>query len=150
MLACRSVERGEAAKADIQASIESSIGASKKGNGDEKKTAIEVWQVDLTSFESVRAFCRRADEQLDRLDAVVENAGLARPDYVEADGGHESTVAVNVVSTFLMALLLFPLLRRTAGRFNVRPRLVVVSSDAHYFVRTCPFFLPSLVHHLER
>ncbi|KAI3397779.1 hypothetical protein diail_10312 [Diaporthe ilicicola] len=46
--------------------------------------------------------------------------------------GFESTITVNVVSTFLMALLLLPTLKRTATEFNVQPNLVVVSSDAHF------------------
>lgn len=122
ILACRDLEKGRVAQAYIQAAA-----ASKKG-------VVEVWQVDLTSFQSVRDFCGRAAAELDRLDVVVENAGIAIGTYAEADGGFESTIAVNVVSTFLMAFLLLPLMRRTAMRFNVEPRLVVVSSDAHMFV----------------
>ena len=122
ILACRDVDKGRAAGADVEAS------ASRAG-------VVDVWQLDLGSFESVRAFCRRAEAELDRLDVLVENAGVAIGTYVECDGGFESTIAVNVVSTFLMALLLLPTLRRTAARFNVEPRLVVVSSDAHLFVR---------------
>lgn len=95
---------------------------------------MDVWQVDLGSFQSVKEFCHRADAELDRLDVVIENAGIAIGTYVEADGGFESTIAVNVVSTFLMALLLLPTMRRTAMRFNIEPKLVIVSSDAHMFV----------------
>lgn len=125
ILACRDLDKGRAAGADIEAST------SRTG-------VVEAWQVDLGSFESVRDFCRRAETELDRLDVVVENAGVAIGTYVECDGGFESTIAVNVVSTFLMALLLLPVLRKTAARHNVEPRLVVVSSDAHLFVRANP------------
>lgn len=121
ILACRDVEKGRVARADIEAST------SKTG-------VVDVWQVDLTSFQSVKDFCRRANAELDRLDVAVENAGVAIGTFVEADGGFESTIAINVVSTFLMALLLLPLMRRTAARYNVEPRLVIVSSDAHMFV----------------
>ena len=38
---------------------------------------------------------------------------------------------VNVISTFLMALLLLPKLRADAIKFNVVPRLTIVASDAH-------------------
>lgn len=128
ILACRDLDKGRAAGADIEAST------SRPG-------VVEAWQVDLGSFESVRGFCRRAEGELDRLDVVVENAGVAIGTYVECDGGFESTIAVNVVSTFLMALLLLPVLRRTAAVHNVEPRLVVVSSDAHLFVRANPKIL---------
>ncbi|KAI3398722.1 hypothetical protein diail_8761 [Diaporthe ilicicola] len=122
ILACRDLDRGKTAAADIEAST------SRRG-------VVEAWQLDLGSFESVRRFCRRADAELARLDVVVENAGVAIGTYVGCDGGFESSIAVNVVSTFLMALLLLPALRRTAARFNVEPRLVVVSSDAHFFAK---------------
>ncbi|POS74716.1 dehydrogenase/reductase SDR family member 13 [Diaporthe helianthi] len=105
ILGCRDVDKGKAAGADIEAST--SRGA---GGG-----VVDVWQVDLGSFES--------------------NAGVAIGTYVECDGGFESTIAVNVVSTFLMALLLLPVLRRSAARHNVAPNLVVVSSDALLFAK---------------
>ncbi|KAG8166554.1 hypothetical protein KVR01_002243 [Diaporthe batatas] len=119
ILACRDTEKGERARADIERST---------GRGD----VVEVWAVDLCSFESVKQFCHRAD-QLQRLDVVVENASVA---FVGPLGklaeGFESTITVNVLATFLMALLLLPTLRRTATKFNVQPNLVIVSSDAHF------------------
>jgi retinol dehydrogenase-12 len=98
---------------------------------------VEVWQVDLSSYESVKQFCSRA-QKLERLDVVTENAGLATPHYHEIDG-MESTIMVNVISTFLMALLLLPKLRADAIKFNVVPRLTIVASDAHEQVP--PFLL---------
>lgn len=60
--------------------------------------------------------------------------------------GYESTITVNVISTFLMALLLLPTLKRTATKFNVQPKLVIVSSDAHFMARPIPFQnCPSLI-----
>lgn len=122
ILACRDVQKGRKAKADIEEST------SNKG-------VMDVWELDLSSFQSVKDFCQRAEAKLERVDIVVENAGIAIGTYVEADGGFESSIAVNVVSTFLMACLMLPILRRTAMRFNVEPRLTIVSSDAHMFVR---------------
>lgn len=90
---------------------------------------IEVWEVDLTSFDSVKAFCKRAGE-LERLDVVVENAGIAVPTF-ELVEGYESTIAVNVIATFLMALLLIPKLRESGQKYNMVPRLTIVASDAH-------------------
>lgn len=90
---------------------------------------VEVWELDLGSYESVKEFCARA-QKLDRLDAVVENAGVAIPTYEELEG-MESTITVNVISTFLMALLLLPKLRADAVKYNMVPRLTIVASDAH-------------------
>lgn len=97
-------------------------------------SVIEVWPLDLTSFDSVREFCKRAGN-LDRLDAVVENASVA---MVSPQGtlseGYERTITVNVISTFLMALLLLPTLKKTASKVNSQTRLTTVSSDAHFMV----------------
>ena len=119
VLACRNVEKGEAAKADIEASTG-------------RKGVVEVMQVDMLSFESVRQFCRRA-ESLGRIDVLLENASIATG-YFEVHEGYESTITVNVLSTFLLALLLLPKLRKTAAQHNVATRLSIVSSDAHLFV----------------
>jgi len=94
-----------------------------------RKGILDVWQVDLMSFESVKEFCARAGK-LDRLDAVVKNAGLATP-FFEMVEGMESTITVNVISTFLMAFLMLPHLRASASKHNILPRLTVVASDAH-------------------
>ncbi|KAJ4386429.1 hypothetical protein N0V93_009324 [Gnomoniopsis smithogilvyi] len=130
ILACRSTERGEKAKRDIARSVARA------------QSVIEVWPLDLTSFNSVKEFCKRADK-LDRLDVVVENASVA---MVSPQGtlseGYERTITVNVISTFLMALLLLPTLKRTASRVNTQTRLTIVSSDAHFMAsfneRTSP------------
>lgn len=115
ILGCRSVGKGDAAKTDIEETTK-------------RKDVIEVWQVDLTSYESVKQFCART-RTLERLDAVVENAGLATPKFHEFEG-MESTITVNGISTFLMALLLLPKLREHAES-HVIPRLIIVASDAH-------------------
>jgi retinol dehydrogenase 12 len=83
----------------------------------------------MGDFGSVKAFCERVGE-LERVDAVVENAGVATPHF-ELCGDMEKTVAVNVVGTFLMALLVLPKLRESAVNYNTIPRLTIVSSDAH-------------------
>jgi retinol dehydrogenase-12 len=88
----------------------------------------------MSSYKSVKAFCARAEKE-ERIDVVVENAGIAVPKYEEVEGT-ESTIAVNVIATFLMALLMVPILRRSAEKYQMVPRLVIVASDAHEQVYT--------------
>ena len=90
----------------------------------------------MTSPSSIQAFSQRAAE-LDRLDVVVENAGVLKVvfEVVPHMDSAESSVAVNVIGTFLLALGLLPVLKRSKERTGVVPRLVIVSSNAHYFVR---------------
>lgn len=133
ILAVRSLEKGETAKR----SIEETTG---------KKGVVEVWLLDLSSYESVKQFVRRA-EGLKRLDVVVENAAIATDKYVMAED-NESTITVNVVSTFLLGLMILPKLRETATRFNSIPHLVFVSSEVHFLTsfaeRTSPSILNTL------
>lgn len=129
ILACRDTAKGEVARADIEVSTRSSRPSSAAG----VRLAVEVWQVDMSSGSSVREFCARVDRELPRLDCLVLSAGVAIGSYVECEGGWESTVAVNIIGTFLMALLCLPLMRRTAAKHNVETRIAVVASEAHLF-----------------
>lgn len=122
-MGCRSLEKGEAAKIDIEATTDT------RGVG-----IVEVWQVSLNSYASVGEFCARVNK-LERLDVLVENAGIATQHFEIVEGTQmESTIVVNVISTFLMALLILPKLRESAFKFNMVPRLTIVASDAHELV----------------
>lgn len=121
ILGCRSTEKGEAARSDIEAST--------------GVTGVcETWPIDLSSFESVKQFCRRA-EKLDRLDVLMANAAALSYGEFKPDEGYESQITVNVISNYLMVVMLLPKLRATAARFNVEPHVSVVSSVAHIAVR---------------
>ncbi|KAK4127592.1 NAD(P)-binding protein [Parathielavia appendiculata] len=123
ILACRNTERGEAAKADIERTLTPS------------STILEVWPLDLCSFDSVRAFCRRADKELDRLDVLLANAAVLSIGSPKMAEGYEMQVLVNVITNFLMVLMLLPLMRSTAARWNVEPAVTVVASEAHFFTK---------------
>ena len=120
ILAVRTVEKGEAAKKSIEESTN-------------RRGVIQVWPLDLTSYESVKQFSTRA-EGLKRLDVLLENAGMMTKHFSMAEQD-ELTIMTNVVSTFLLGLLLLPKLRETGSRYNVLPRLVIVSSDLHFMAR---------------
>ncbi|KAJ1553430.1 hypothetical protein HK096_007869, partial [Nowakowskiella sp. JEL0078] len=121
ILAVRSIERGELAKKSIEEST--------------KKTGVvEVWQLDLASYDSVKKFAARVNNSLDRLDGILENASIATTEFTLAEK-NESSITVNVVSTFLLGLLVLPKLRESAQRFHIRPRLSIVVSDMHFFAK---------------
>ncbi|KAL9131489.1 MAG: hypothetical protein Q9217_000568 [Psora testacea] len=120
IIAVRNTEKGEAARENI----EHSTG---------RKGVVEVWQLDLANYKSTTHFAKKA-RGLKRLDAVVENAGVAKLDWTVAEDD-ETTITVNVVSTFLLALNLLPKLRETASKFNITPHLVIVSSAVHFFTK---------------
>lgn len=93
-----------------------------------------MWPLDLSSFDSVQNFCRRAESELERLDVLLENAALLSISGSQMAEGYEIQVTTNVISTFLMALMLLPLMKKTAAKFNVEPVLTVVSSEGHIWV----------------
>ncbi|KAK4104931.1 NAD(P)-binding protein [Parathielavia hyrcaniae] len=124
ILACRSTERGEAAKADIERTLTTS-----------STTVLEVWPLDLCDYASVREFCRRADRELDRLDVLLANAAMLTMGSPQMVDGWEMQVFVNVLANFLMVFLLLPLMRRTAAKWNVEPVVTVVSSEAHILTK---------------
>lgn len=121
IMGCRNLEKAEAAKTDIESSP----------SAEGRQGVVEVWQVDLSSFQSVREFCHRAS-QLERLDAVIENAAVAMSSYAQSEG-HEMQVQVNVLSTFLICLMLLPTLRRTAAKYNTQTHVPFVSSVGHFW-----------------
>lgn len=118
ILAVRSVNKGDNAKADIE-----------KTTG--VRNVVEVWQLDMSSYESVLAFAARAEKELARLDIALLNAGIQAGKF-ETFEKDESTITVNVVSTFLLALALLPKLKATSATFNIRPTLTIVASDVHF------------------
>ncbi len=118
ILAVRNLEKGEAAKK----SIEETTG---------RKNVVDVWHLDLQSYDSVKKFVKRA-ETLQRLDVVVENAGILAWEFHLAED-NEATITINVVSTMLMALLILPKLRESATKFGITPHLCIVSSEVHFF-----------------
>lgn len=120
ILAVRSLEKGEAAA--------KSISESEKRDG-----IIEVWKLDLASYASVKEFAARASK-LERLDVVVANAGVYLYDFMIAED-NESSITVNVISTFLLGLLLIPKLRETSQKQR-RPKVFTVTgSFVHYFTK---------------
>ncbi len=88
----------------------------------------------MASYSSVSAFGHRARTTLSRLDAVVLNAGVSLNEFKLAEG-IESTLTVNVVSTFLLARLVLPKLRETGRAQATNTHLTFVSSIMHMFAK---------------
>lgn len=117
IITARTASKGEAAKKDIE-----------QTSG--RKGVVEVWDLDLDNYDNVKAFAERV-KTLKRLDAIIENAGKSTMKFQEV-AGNESTITTNVVSTFLLALLVLPKLQETARIYNIVPNLTIISSDVHY------------------
>lgn len=55
---------------------------------------VEVWKLDLASIASVKAFAERAEKELERLDILVENAGINTIGWKATEDGWESVLVV--------------------------------------------------------
>ena len=117
ILAVRNTKAGEIAKADIDRTTKC------------KSDVVEVWQLDLGNYNSVKAFADKANK-LRRLDVLLENAGVAG-DKWHSSNGHERMIDVNVIATFYLALLMLPKLKSSAKEYNIKPRLTIVTSEVH-------------------
>lgn len=85
ILGVRNLSKGLSAKASIETSTD-------------RTGIIEVWELDLERFASVKAFAARA-ESLDRLDTAIMNAGVASLQWDLSPDGRERQLQVNVLST---------------------------------------------------
>ncbi len=50
---------------------------------------VELLLVDLSSFDSVKAFADRFDQEVERLDILVNNAAVSLPKYEDTKDGWE-------------------------------------------------------------
>ncbi|PPQ80661.1 hypothetical protein CVT25_001623 [Psilocybe cyanescens] len=114
-------ERGEAAAVEIKTET--------------TYEKIEVWTIDLSNFSSVTSFAEQFEREGGRLDIVVANAGIAASSLEFTDDGWESTYQINYISGALLSLLLLPRMLETAREYNTTPRITLVVSRLHYFVK---------------
>ena len=113
IMACRHLEKAESVGEMIQ--IES------------KNPHIEVMRLDLTSLESIRNFTREFKARYQKLDVLINNAGVFCMRREETEEGFELTIGVNHLGHFLLTHELMPLLEKTP-----EARIINLSSNAHY------------------
>jgi len=68
---------------------------------------------DLSSLAAVRRLAATINERLDRLDVLINNAGVISAKRVETVDGNELTFAVNYLAPFVLTNELLPLLKRS-------------------------------------
>jgi len=119
ILACRSIQKGETAAAEIR----EELGLKKTD------TRVSVLQIDLASLQSVRQFAEQFKKKEKRLDVLINNAGVMslgfEPRSTTKDG-FESTFGVNHLGHFLLTNLLLDVIKASAPS-----RIITVSSLVH-------------------
>lgn len=111
VLAVRNREKGEKAAARIM-----------PVNGHQP---VSVMQLDLADLESVRRFAEEYAARFDRLDVLINNAGVMVPPYSLTKNGFELQFGTNHLGHFALTAHLLPLLTATP-----LSRVVITSSIA--------------------
>ncbi|KAL8654554.1 MAG: hypothetical protein Q9210_001426 [Variospora velana] len=115
IIAVRSPEKGESARQDLSRTAPAAN--------------IEIWNLDLSRYQSIQDFVQRCST-LPRLDFAVLNAGVIKMRLeINRTTGHEETIQVNYLSTALLAILLLPVLEAKRADANRPGRITVVSSE---------------------
>lgn len=91
--------------------LEATFEQIREQTGNEK---LRCYLADLSSLGAVRDLAGHILSDKERLDVLVNNAGVISPEREESEDGHELTFAVNYLSHFLLTSLLLPLLRASA------------------------------------
>jgi NAD(P)-dependent dehydrogenase (short-subunit alcohol dehydrogenase family) len=92
---------------------------------DQPKGKVLFMPLDLMKLSSVRTFAQQFKKDFDRLDVLVNNAGIMLGQYQLSEDGFESQMATNHFGHFALTGLLMSLLVASKGR------IVNVSSIAH-------------------
>lgn len=95
---------------------------------------------DLTLLAETRALAERLQKRFENIDVLVNNAGALYNRREITSEGNEKSLAILLLSPFLLTELLLPRLRATAAK-NGQARIVNVSSGGMY---TQPMFLNDL------
>jgi len=112
VLLCRNVEKGEEAAEEIRKETEGEV---------------IVHRLDLSSLQSVRECAEQLGNSLEKVDILINNAGVMACPEARTTEGFEMQMGTNHLGHFLLTNLLLPLLKRAAPG----ARIVNVSSMAH-------------------
>ncbi|XP_029904398.1 retinol dehydrogenase 13 isoform X2 [Myripristis murdjan] len=112
ILACRDMTKAHSAAEEIRQC---------SGNGN-----VVVKKLDLASLQSVRDLAKDIQENEERLDILINNAGIMRCPKWQTEDGFEMQFGVNHLGHFLLTNCLLDLLKKSSPS-----RVVIVSSLAH-------------------
>ncbi|MAM38583.1 MAG: short-chain dehydrogenase [Erythrobacter sp.] len=94
---------------------------------EETGAKVDTLVCDLASLDSVRKAGAEANERFDKIDLLINNAGVMACDEAETTDGFEMQFGTNHLGHFLLTNLLMPLVER-----GERRRIVNLSSRGHH------------------
>jgi NAD(P)-dependent dehydrogenase (short-subunit alcohol dehydrogenase family) len=114
IIAVRNLDKGETAKEKILSQNENA--------------EVEIMKIDLSDLSSVKEFADEFVKKYDKLDILINNAGVMIPPYSKTKDGFELQMGTNHFGHFALTLQLLDLIKSTPNS-----RIVTVSSGAHKF-----------------
>ena len=112
ILACRDKDKGEAAVRQIVQEY--------------PEAKAKLLQLDLADLASVRRFADEFTSHYDRLDIVINNAGIMRTPFGKTADGFELQFGTNHLGHFALTVLLLDIIIRTH-----KARVITVSSGGN-------------------
>ncbi|MFK7922623.1 MAG: SDR family NAD(P)-dependent oxidoreductase [Bacteroidia bacterium] len=112
IMAVRNIQKGEGVAQEIKTTF--------------PNAEIEIRHLDLNSLSSVKSFADGIQASYQRLDILINNAGVMACPFSTTEDGFEIQMGVNHLGHFALSGHLMPLLKKTADS-----RIVVTSSVAH-------------------
>jgi len=112
VMLCRNVEKAEMAAKEIR---------------EQSKGEVVVYRMDLASLKSVKECAENLNNDLDRIDILMNNAGVMTTPEMRTEEGFEMQMGTNHLGHFLLTNLLLPLVRKSGAG----ARIVILSSLAH-------------------
>ena len=112
IMACRSLEKATTAKTNIEQDL--------------PNAQLDIIQLDLADLHSVAQFATTFKEKYDRLDLLINNAGIMIPPFTKTKDGFEVQFGANHLGHFALTSHLLDTLVATPNA-----RVVNVSSSAH-------------------
>jgi NAD(P)-dependent dehydrogenase (short-subunit alcohol dehydrogenase family) len=92
------------------------------------KAQLDTLTVDLTSLENIRAATSRARQRFQKIDILINNAGVMATPFTHTHDGFEMQFGTNHLGHFALTAELMPLIER--GHLK---RIVNLSSRGHHF-----------------
>ncbi|VDL69778.1 unnamed protein product [Nippostrongylus brasiliensis] len=125
ILTCRDEVRGRAAVEAVQSQLPEG-----GGSGTER---LHLFTLDLSCYKSILSFCNEIKSNFDRIDVLINNAGVMGLAFELSRNGIEMHFATNAFGHYVLVNNLLPLLEKGSDS-----RIVIVSSGLYKGVNHIP------------
>lgn len=102
-------------------------------NQETPNSNVTTIQCDLASLESVHTCVNKLKQEVDRIDLLINNAGLISPTEVLSEDGFELSIAVNHIGPFFLT--------RSLEKLLTRGQVINLASKAHHFCSAKELFV---------